>query len=43
MLSARLCENSVHASSGLSTNGCGVHKIKYLAVRPETCMMDVSS
>jgi hypothetical protein len=32
---ARLCENSVHGSTGLTTNGYETLQIKHLAVRPE--------
>src|SRR6266545_1467804 len=38
-----LCENSVHDSTGLTTNGIASFEIKHLAVRPETCMMDVEA
>jgi hypothetical protein len=31
----RLCENSVHGSAELTTNGSEVLRIKQLAVRPE--------
>ena len=31
----RLCENSVHGSTGLTTNGYETLQIKHLAVRPE--------
>src|SRR5438445_8688205 len=33
-LSARLCENSVHGSTGFTTNGNGDKETNYLAVRP---------
>jgi hypothetical protein len=33
----RLCENSVHGSIGLTTNGYRKLQIKHLAVRPELC------
>ena len=33
--SDRLCENSVHGSTWLTTNGCQKLQIKHLAVRPE--------
>jgi hypothetical protein len=29
----RLCEKSVHGSTGLTTNGCETLQIKHLAVR----------
>ena len=32
---ARLCENTVHGSTGLTTNGALPLKIEHLSVRPE--------
>jgi hypothetical protein len=37
MPSGRLCENSVHGSTWLTTNGRENTEIKYLSVRPERC------
>ena len=34
-LNAGLCENSVHGSTQLTTDGWEVHKMNYLTVRPE--------
>src|SRR6266550_1112279 len=33
----RLCENTVHGSTGLTTNGRQITKFSYLSVRPELC------